>query len=257
VFSHEQCERTSERVSNCCHVVRIYVWESPQKSEPGKCIAHLCVFEQLELQFVPRILPVRGELAVHHVDGVCTLIGRQTDAAPEEEQKHISMASEHRSEYVSLLLVWSEPVQFFAGAAATMVKQDCGKRAMALGRQRSACRVTDPLCTTTVWGQPDSYPCAVVASADIRMRPAKMVTHGLVICTPTRLIEQSGCTDRAPETTIPGNQPAFADVSAPVGLRAQEVSRSTHVPVILLRREHRMPARYLAHGYPVWAGDRS
>jgi hypothetical protein len=47
-----------------------------------------------------------------------------------------------------------------------------------------------------------------------------MITHGLVICTPTRLIEQSGCTDRAPETTIPGNQPAFADVSAPDGLRA-------------------------------------
>jgi hypothetical protein len=42
------------------------------------------VFQQLELQFVPRILPVRGELAVHHVDGVCTLIGRQTDAAPEK-----------------------------------------------------------------------------------------------------------------------------------------------------------------------------
>jgi hypothetical protein len=31
------------------------------------------------------------------------------------------MASEHRSEYVSLLLVWSEPLYFFMGAATIMV----------------------------------------------------------------------------------------------------------------------------------------
>jgi hypothetical protein len=68
------------------------------------------------------------------------------------------MASEHRSEYVSLLLVWSEPCQFFAGAAATMVEQDCGKRPMPWGRQRSACSVTDPLCTTTVWEPPTYIP---------------------------------------------------------------------------------------------------
>ena len=109
-LSHQQCERASERVSNQDHFARIYVVECPQKRQPGDGITHLPVFQQLELQFVPRILPVRGELAVHHVDGVCTLIGRQTDAAPEEEQEHISMASEHRSEYVSLLLVWSEPL---------------------------------------------------------------------------------------------------------------------------------------------------
>jgi hypothetical protein len=105
VFSHEQCEGASERVSNYCHVVRIYLWEYPQKSKPGKGIAHLPVFQQLELQFVSRLLPVRGELAVHQVDGICSLIRRQADAASEEEQEHISMASEDRSEYVSLLLV--------------------------------------------------------------------------------------------------------------------------------------------------------
>jgi hypothetical protein len=42
------------------------------------------------------------------------------------------MASEHRSEYVSLPLVRSKPFQFFAGAAAPVIKQHSGERSAAL-----------------------------------------------------------------------------------------------------------------------------
>jgi hypothetical protein len=48
------------------------------------------------------------------------------------------MTSEYRSEYFSLLLVWSEPLQFFPGAATAVIEEDCRKRAAAQGRQSSA-----------------------------------------------------------------------------------------------------------------------
>ena len=67
------------------HVARIDLGECPYKSEPGKGIAHLPVFQQPELQGVPCLLPVCSEFAVHQVDGVRALVGGQPDAAPEEK----------------------------------------------------------------------------------------------------------------------------------------------------------------------------
>src|SRR5579864_2532406 len=68
------------------------------------------------------------ELAVHQVNGVGALVRGEPDAAPEQIQEHVAMTGEHRSKYVSLPLVRSEPFQFFAGTAAPMIEQHCGKR---------------------------------------------------------------------------------------------------------------------------------
>jgi hypothetical protein len=84
------------------------------------------------LQSITGILPVCRELTVHQVDGTRTLVGGQPNALPEKKQKYIAMAREHRSQCFSLAFIWSEPLQFFAGAAAAVVAQDRWKRAPAL-----------------------------------------------------------------------------------------------------------------------------
>src|SRR5271157_2692818 len=97
-LSHKQRERSSKRVPDHSYVVRIDLREGAQERESGKGIAHVPALKQLELECVPRLLPVCGGFNVHQVDGVLALIGGQADAAPEQEQEHISMASERGSE---------------------------------------------------------------------------------------------------------------------------------------------------------------
>src|SRR5208283_4572477 len=73
-LSHKQCKRSSKRVHDHCYVVRIYLRECPQECESGKGIAHVPVLKQLDLQRVPRLLPVCGGFNVHEVDSVLALI---------------------------------------------------------------------------------------------------------------------------------------------------------------------------------------
>jgi hypothetical protein len=73
------------------------------------------------LQGIAAILPVCSEFTVHQVNGAQALAGGQPNASPKEKQEDIAMPSEHRSEGFSLSLVWSEPFQFFPGAAAAVV----------------------------------------------------------------------------------------------------------------------------------------
>jgi hypothetical protein len=74
------------------------------------------------LQSVAGILPVCCEFTVHKVNGARTLVGGQPNALPEEKQKHIAVPSENGCECFSLSFVWSEPLQFFACAAAAVVE---------------------------------------------------------------------------------------------------------------------------------------
>ena len=104
------------------------VAKSTQESEPGRGGAQLPVLQQSQLQSIAGILPVGGEFAGHQVNGARALAGGQPNALPEEKQKDIAVAGEHRSKCFSLTFVWSEPFQFFGGAAPAVVEQDGGER---------------------------------------------------------------------------------------------------------------------------------
>jgi len=61
-----------------------------------------------------------------------------------------------RSEYVSLLLVGSEPLQFFTGSATTVIEEDCGKRDGPGGTNKSI--LVDSLACALSWTMYSSAP---------------------------------------------------------------------------------------------------
>lgn|ERR1017187_3200196 len=93
------------------------------------------------------------------------------------------MASEHRSEYVSLPLVRSEPFQFFTGAATAVIEQDRRKRAAALGAPEQRVQRDRPVVHYDGFRPARRLALGLVASADVRTSAARMNTHGLVIRT--------------------------------------------------------------------------
>jgi hypothetical protein len=58
----------------------------------------------LQLQRIARLLPVSGRFAVHEVDGVNPLVSGRSDAASEQVQEYIAMASEDRTELLGIPL---------------------------------------------------------------------------------------------------------------------------------------------------------
>jgi hypothetical protein len=48
------------------------------------------------------------------------------------------MASEDRTEFFGILLVWSEAFQVFAGTAVAVIQQDAGERSASLGAAKAS-----------------------------------------------------------------------------------------------------------------------
>jgi hypothetical protein len=84
------------------------------------------------------------EIAIHKVDRACALIGGQSNALPKEKQKDVAAASEHRSEYLSLPLVRSEPPHFLPRTATAMIEQNGGKMTRALRAPQECAKRNSP-----------------------------------------------------------------------------------------------------------------
>ena len=164
-FGEKHRERASKRVADRGDIPRIDVRERPQEFESGQGVLHFPVFQQLQLQRVACLLPVCGRFTVHQVCGVCALVRGRPDATPEQVQEYIAMACEDRSEYFGVVLVRSKAFQIFAGTAAAVIQQDCGNGPRPCGRQSIACRVAEPLWTSTVSGPPELWHRALEGAA--------------------------------------------------------------------------------------------
>jgi hypothetical protein len=120
----EHSERPAEGMSYDGDTSSVDFGQRAQKSEAGKGVADLPVFQQLQLNCVAHILPMGGEFGVHKVDAAGSLVGGEPNAAPEQIQKGVTMPREDRSECFGLPLVWAEPFKFLSRAATPVIEQD-------------------------------------------------------------------------------------------------------------------------------------
>src|SRR5271166_3709855 len=115
------------------------------------------------------------------------------------------MSSERGPQYVSLLLVRSEPFQLFRGAATAVIEQDCGEWAAALRAPDQRVQRDRPVVHCDGFRAAGRLSLGGCRKRRGQDECGQKENPRLRHLAPALLLAQSGCRCLAPDTTTPQN----------------------------------------------------